>query len=248
MRRLAVFALLLFTSVFLTQAWAEEREEFHQTYPLSATGRVSLHNVNGAVHVTAWDRNEVKVDAIKKARTEAGLKEAQIVVDAKPDAVEINTKYPEHGSHDGATVEYTLSVPRQAALDKISTVNGAVDLAGLAGEVKASSVNGAVQARQLTGDTKLSTVNGRIEADFERLTAKAVSLKTVNGGITITLPANAGAQLDASTVHGGVNSDFDLPVRHVGFAPGSHLETTIGGGGTAIHLSTVNGGITLRRR
>ena len=30
-------------------------EEFHQTYPLNANGRVELQNINGAVHITAWD-------------------------------------------------------------------------------------------------------------------------------------------------------------------------------------------------
>ena len=38
-------------------------EELHKTYPLDADGRVSLNNVHGAAHITAWDRNEVQVDA-----------------------------------------------------------------------------------------------------------------------------------------------------------------------------------------
>ena len=42
-------------------------EEFHQTYPLSATGRVSLGNINGGVKIKVWDRAAVQVDAIKKA-------------------------------------------------------------------------------------------------------------------------------------------------------------------------------------
>ena len=31
----------------------ELREEFHQTYPLSLTGRVSLENINGGVQIDA---------------------------------------------------------------------------------------------------------------------------------------------------------------------------------------------------
>src|SRR5260370_39455449 len=42
-------------------------EEFHHTYPLSASGRIELANINGAVHVAAWDQNEVKLDAVKRA-------------------------------------------------------------------------------------------------------------------------------------------------------------------------------------
>ncbi len=42
-------------------------EEFHQTYALEADGSVELDNINGAVHISAWDQNEVKVDAVKYA-------------------------------------------------------------------------------------------------------------------------------------------------------------------------------------
>src|SRR4030095_8224428 len=45
----------------------EVREEFHQTYPLSLTGRVSLENINGDVQIKVWDRAAVQVDAVKRA-------------------------------------------------------------------------------------------------------------------------------------------------------------------------------------
>src|ERR1700757_1371269 len=43
-----------------------ETEEFHQSYPISANGQIELRNINGPVEIKAWDRNEVKVDAIKR--------------------------------------------------------------------------------------------------------------------------------------------------------------------------------------
>jgi hypothetical protein len=65
--------LLLMTATWLVAAVAmpapaaELEEEFHHTYALAADGRVSLENINGNVHVTSWSRNEVRVDAIKRA-------------------------------------------------------------------------------------------------------------------------------------------------------------------------------------
>jgi hypothetical protein len=38
----------------------ELREEFHQTYPLAANGRVSLENLNGAARITVWDRTKCR--------------------------------------------------------------------------------------------------------------------------------------------------------------------------------------------
>src|SRR5579872_5956703 len=58
-------------------------EEFHHTYPMSANGRVELDNINGDVHISGWDRNEVKVDAVKYADSKERLDEAKIRVDAR---------------------------------------------------------------------------------------------------------------------------------------------------------------------
>ena len=56
----------------------ELTEEFHQTYPLSPTGRVHISNINGDVHINVWDQNSVKVDAVKRAYSQQRLSEATI--------------------------------------------------------------------------------------------------------------------------------------------------------------------------
>src|ERR1017187_4378070 len=65
------------------------REEFHQTYALTAEGRVEPDNINGPVHISSWDRNEVKVDAVKYADTKERLDEAKIEIDARNDSISI---------------------------------------------------------------------------------------------------------------------------------------------------------------
>src|SRR5437867_5079531 len=100
-------------------------EEFHKTFPIDADGRISLNNVNGAVHISAWDRNEAQVDAVKRGPTKEALDEARIVIDSSSGSISIRTRYPE-SSHrrDSASVEYTLKVPRRARLFAIEVVNG----------------------------------------------------------------------------------------------------------------------------
>src|SRR5919202_4747864 len=95
---LLVLAALALTAADASRAQSsrpEVTEEFHQTYPLAAEGRVQLSNINGGVRVTAWDRNEVKVDAVKRAPTQERLQEARIEVDASPAYVHVETRYPE---------------------------------------------------------------------------------------------------------------------------------------------------------
>ena len=73
----------------------ELREDFQQTYPLSANGRLSLENLNGGVRIAVWDRDEVQVNAVKRAYRRERLNEAKIEVNATADAIRIKTTYPD---------------------------------------------------------------------------------------------------------------------------------------------------------
>ena len=237
------------------QTRPELTEEFHQTYPLSATGRVALSNINGSVRVSAWDRNEVKVDAIKRAYTQERLREAQIKVDANSGSIEIETEYPEYRWTDRdterhenpASVEYTLTVPRTARIEEVSLVNGGLDIEGVTGPVHASSVNGRVTARGLSGQVNLSVVNGRLEATLDSISAAGtVNLSAVNGALVVTIPSDSNATIHADTVHGPISNDFGLPVRE-GEYVGRELAGRLGQGGTRVSLNNVNGSIQLKR-
>ena len=106
-------------------------------------------------------------------------------------------------------------------------------------------INGRLTARGLTGEAKLSTINGRLDATFDRLDAsKPISLNSVNGGVSLTLPSDSNAELKADTVHGGINNDFGLPVRK-GKYVGRNLAGRLGQGGPRIRLSNVNGSINI---
>jgi DUF4097 and DUF4098 domain-containing protein YvlB len=227
-------------------------EEFHQTYNISADGRIELDNINGPVHISGWDRNEVKVDTIKYADTKERLEEAKIEVESGSDYLSIRTKYPDHnnnwnwGSHNNpASVEYTLTVPRNAKLDEIKLINGALDVTGVSGEVRASCINGKLEAHDLAGRAKLSTINGRLDATFAQLPAQDIELNSVNGSVELTIPSDSNAEVEASTVSGGIGNDFGLHVNNHRFV-GHDLRGDIGKGGARIRLSDVNGHIEVR--
>ena len=74
-------------------------EEFHQTYALTADGRVELDNINGDVHISSWDRNEVKVDAVKYADTKERLDEAKIEIDSRNDSDLDSNQIPQSRPH-----------------------------------------------------------------------------------------------------------------------------------------------------
>ena len=91
-----------------------------------------------------------------------------------------------------------------------------------------------------------NTVNGSIRGALgSSQWAESLEFQSVNGSITLDLPADLSADVDAETVNGRIDVDFPLTgnVRKTK----RELRGTIGGGGRPLDLETVNGSITLRK-
>ena len=233
----------------------DETERFEQTYPLNANGRVNVSNVNGSITVEAWDRNEVKLEAVKIADTKENLADVEIKIDARQDSFSVEADYEftknnkrEWKNYRKLEVQFRLSVPRTAVLNEIETVNGSVTVSNFVNYTKVSAVNGEVKATNLRGNANLSTVNGSVEAVFDRLETKTkISLETVNGRVNLLIPSDSNATITADTLNGSINNDFGLPVRK-GEYVGKDLYGKIGTGDVQIQLNSVNGGLTIGRK
>ncbi len=249
------------TTVNLNQQTAvvqtRETEHFEQTYPLNATGRVAVSNVNGSITVDVWDNPQVKLEYTKTADTRERLAEVEIKIDARQDSLTVETNFDKWKRNENRAenrnnffeVQYHLTVPRGAVLDEISTVNGAVNIKDAGSLTKASTVNGEVNATNLRGGTaNLSTVNGTVNADFDQLPAGGkIALNVVNGRVNLTIPSDADATLRANSLNGNITNDFGLPVRK-GQYVGRDLYGKIGGGAAQIRLNSVNGELSVKRK
>jgi len=248
MKSLALLTLLLgFTAI----TRASVTETFKQSYPLAADGVLQLENVNGDIEITAWDKAEVALEAVKRAKDEDALKLITLEIDAQPAKISIKTKYPKKGSrsffgNDNSSVRYKLLVPAGVKLDKIASVNSDISVTGVNGSVKLDTVNGKIDATGLRADARLESVNGSLRAEFASVEqVKEVKLESVNGRAEVTLPKGASASIKTSTVNG--NSSVDQPIRLS--RTGKHnLSGEIGNGGPRISLETVNGSIAVREK
>ncbi len=242
-------------AVVVQTAVGDETEKFEQTYPLNANGRVSVENVNGSIKIEAWDRNEVKLVAVKTADSKERLAEVEIKVDARPDYFSVETNYENWKRNNGGwknhgklEVDYELMVPRGAVLNEIETVNGSVEASNFTNITRISAVNGTVRATNIRGTAKLSTVNGEVVADFDRLeSGSKIALETVNGRVNLTIPSDSNATIKADSLNGNITNDFGLTVRK-GKYVGRDLYGRIGGGDVQIKLSSVNGGLSIGRK
>ena len=232
---------------------ARATDEWTHTYPLSAGGEVRITNTNGKIEVEGVDGNtvEVRAERIAKSATEEGAKELlpRIVIkeDSKPDRVTLETERMT-GIMIGAgfEVRYHVRAPKNAVLTLTSS-NGQVTANALSGKLVAVTTNGQVKGTNLSGGVDARSTNGQVSIDMASVGTEKISLATTNGQVVLMLPEKAKATVSASVTNGGISvgslDNFDVSEKSR-----RHLEGKLNGGGTAIELTTTNGGIRLRSR
>jgi len=245
----AVVAVAALPACVMGPLNAEARDTWSRTYTLSPTGEVSIANVNGKVEVEGVDGSTVEVTAerIARAGTEQMAKELlpKIPINDRstPDLVFVETGRI-NGILIGASYQvlYHVKAPRGATV-RATTVNGGVEVSGLAGRTTARTTNGGVSARDITGSLEARTVNGGVRAEFAALGSNDITLSVVNGGIRVRLPETAKANVNATWVNGGFHTaGLKFETRDSGRR---HFEGLLNGGGALITATTVNGGVTV---
>jgi hypothetical protein len=254
-------ASLVLTAALALAGSGLAAEDFQWRGKLAPGKTLEVRGVNGAIDASAAAGDEIEVLAAKRAhRSDPASVRVEVIEHGEgvticavyPDADNRrkNECRPGGGGHmntrdNDVNVHFTVRVPRGVAFVPV-TVNGEVKATGLDGDVTASTVNGSIRV-STNGRAEAQTVNGSIEATAGRAdwTEDAV-FKTVNGSITVTLPASAGAELKAETLNGEIETSFPVTNTTTGRLARRRLSGTIGGGGPSLQMSTVNGSIRLR--
>ena len=234
---------------------AQQVADFVWHGSVGAGQTLEIKGVNGAIIAERASGTEIEVRAERSGRrSDPG--EVQIEVIEHDEGVTVCAVYPssrgrentcEAGSgsrndirNNDVQVTFYVSVPENVAF-RGSTVNGDVEVLDLASDVGATSVNGDIEI-STTGFAEASTVNGSIEAAMERYDiAQGLSFSTVNGSISLDLPDDVDADVDAQWVNGSLDSD--LPLTRVGRVSRRSARGLLGEGGPELNLRTVNGAI-----
>lgn len=220
---------------------------------------IEIRGVNGDVDARPASGTEVEVSAVKRGRRN-DPSQVRIAVVPNDGDVTICAVYPSRtgqpenecrpgGGHNNVhnndvQVHFTVQVPA-GVLFNGNTVNGDVTAKNLKSNLEAHTVNGGLRL-STSGYARGSTVNGSIRATLGRSDWTGdLHFSTVNGSITLELPAGLGADVHGSTVNGGIESDFPVTIQGR-FGPRS-ISGVIGGGGRELSLKTVNGSIHLRQ-
>jgi DUF4097 and DUF4098 domain-containing protein YvlB len=236
----AVWTLLIAALVLLTLAAGlradakELRAHASRTQNFVASGNLkslSLENINGNVEILSGPSFKAEADvtvyADSESRAKKRLEDVKAHFDNDNGELSLYTEEPGvtirrngrgwnvHSDHDDDTwrteVRYRITLPPGVSAS-VSTVNGAVSVTDVAARVDLSTVNGKIDVAGARREAKLNTVNGTIRATFAELPKDVnVDVRTVNGGIALTLPAKAGFRFEGHTMSGEILSSFPLP-------------------------------------
>ncbi len=172
-----------------------------------------ISDVNGAVNIVPWSLNAVLINGTVTAK---GFGTSPSVVGLTNSSTNGNivfrAVFPNTASlflSQSYTVNVDVFVPSTIRFSSVqaTTVNGGVQVTGLNATVASiTTVNGLVSVNCLYCDNVTTSVtNGSVSASFAALVNGGLySMSTVNGDVTMTVPASASFKFTASTVNGSV--------------------------------------------
>lgn len=222
---------------------------FQHQWPAGTIRHIEVREIDGEINVEAGADSEITMDATVRSsvRPRDGQEnQGYFRTEVTGDTLVIGRRNEHHFVFfrfgNETRVDYDLRVPASIALD-MRTVNGRISTHGVDGEMKAVTVNGRVNIDTPgSNEVEAKTVNGRIEAHFAK-SFQGATLKTVNGGVTATLPMTASFTGDFSQVNGDIEAAFPLNIHS---HPGSRrVSGSVNGGRYDLRITTVNGDIKI---
>ncbi len=196
----------LFSGQSFNSLYAKERFEkkFEKTVHLPKDGKIILKNVSGDIFVKSWNKEEVKIYALKisRASTIARAKEnaekVKIDVNKEDKTLIIETKYPKTPFKSiNVSVNYNLMIPSEARI-KVKSVSGDVEVENIGGEVDLRTVSGDITVDGAKNGIDCEAVSGDLEI---KNVVGDIDIRTISGDIELI---NVKGSIDADCVSGEI--------------------------------------------
>jgi DUF4097 and DUF4098 domain-containing protein YvlB len=217
------------------------RSEIHRQYQLAPNTTVEISQIAGPVEIETTTGEWAEINIVNSAETQADLNCLDSPVEQTPGKLVIRSKSLCNIVRVNQRV--TLKLPRNINLDlkqiagdvRIGTTEGMVRLESIAGHVSTGSLQTA----------EMSSLASGLSMEIKQIGKRGVRLSSITGSVELALSDNLNAQFEASSVVGNVVSD--IPSIKLSTDGRSDFEAQIGSGGPVITISSVRGGIRLRK-
>lgn len=219
---------LLCTMAFSVTATAAEsvtkRATTTETYAVSsASPRLHVSNIWGTVKVRPGPAGEIRVtiDETRSAPNQELFDRSldTLRLDVAADAAGVSfhvgdreERWQRHNQcrHCRVDFQFDIQVPPGTIVDVGTVMDGKVDVDGMTGQVTASNVNGPVSVNNISNCESIESVNGRIDIGFNQAPTLNCKIETINGDITLNVPADSSIDIALDLFNGRVKSELDV--------------------------------------
>lgn len=203
---------------------------------------------NGGVTIKGSLRGDVlvraRIEASGDTQAAAAAMASRVAIDTS--GGQVKAMGPEAVDNNWWSVSYEIFVPQTTDLT-VKAHNGGITISDVRGQIHFDGQNGGVRLKRVAGDVSGTTVNGGLQVELAgpMWEGRQMDVSTHNGGVTLTMPSSYSAHIQAETGNGRIESDFPMPLEAA--TRPKRLDLNLGSSGPLIHVTTVNGGVRLRR-
>jgi len=250
MRRFALafapFALVTLAVVGLRAA-QDDVERVSRTLPLDADGTLHLKSFSGRVTITAADREDVTIEAVRRAPRER-LDHIKLDIRGDHDDIYIDANKRISGwwRHDNVVeTDFDIAVPRRTNVD-VAVFSAAVNLRGLEGHSRVNGFSSRLRLEDLAGPVKAHTFSGPVEIRARKWqSAPDLDVDTFSGNVSLQVPESARGTVSFHSFSGNLNSQLPLRLWDGGRRS---LRAQLGGnGGGTLRFKTFSGSVQIDR-
>ncbi|MDE3156094.1 MAG: DUF4097 family beta strand repeat protein [Acidobacteriota bacterium] len=215
MRAIFALAALLVVLPPVVQAAHADTETVDRTFTFQPGGTVHLKNFSGRVTITASDKPQVVIHAVRNASRDR-LDRIKLDIEQSGDEITINANKKVSSGwsffHDNNVVEtdFDIQVPRQTNLD-VSVFSSPVTVNGVQGSQQVKGFSSPITLQDATGPVEAHTFSGDIDvrsADWKP--GASLDAHTFSGDITLQVPKATHARIQFKTFSGDLHSDLPL--------------------------------------
>jgi hypothetical protein len=196
----------------------------------NGTKILEVDNVDGRIHVTGYDGQNVEMVAHKMifARSNSALQiardDVKLDITDKADTINIYVREPGHqrstfsssySHNDGyrgyeVMFDFDIRVPRRATVHLWNVNGGPIEVEDVAGDFYVNNINGAIDMRKLSGSGLAHTINGSVHVTFDKNPTEDSHFGSLNGEIDVTFRPDLSADLRFKSRNGGMYTDFPV--------------------------------------
>ncbi len=256
---------LLCLAVLFFATTALSAEEWKREFTVGAHPMLRVQTNDARIQVNGGPGSTVSARVIADG-WHIGPGEVTVTAQQAGDSIYLHVKTPErhiHFNFGNRSLHIEVTVPQSTTLD-LSSADGSVHVSGVKGEGRLATSNGSIHVDNFEGSLRAHTANGSVEVAgrFDLLDVNTSNghisadvwtgshmkdgwnLHTADGSLTLRLPNDLSAYLDAWTSNGRIN--LELPVEVSGQQERNRVRGKLHGGGPNLQVHTSNGSITLR--